>query len=114
MLAHFSNWEIEICLKNSGQTVVGSFDWYVDWALMKCVRDCDDDSSSNCGKTVSTFPFVNKRNERIKLTNLFLSIVFSSKVDLQVIGISFTLTHPIAVKDCGGLTRMKIVHIRSY
>ena len=74
MLAHFSNWEVEICLKNSGQTVVGTSDWYVNWILMKCVRDCDDDSSSNCGKAVSTFPFVKKRNERIKLTkSLFVN-----------------------------------------
>ena len=59
MLVYFSNWEIETCLKNSGQTVVGSSDWYVHWTLMKCVRDCDD--GSNCGKTVSTFPFVKKQ-----------------------------------------------------
>ena len=35
------------------------------------------------------------------------------KVDWQVVGIRCMLTHLIAAKGCGGLTRMKIVQIRT-
>ena len=73
----FSNWEVETCLKNSGQTVVGSSDWYVDWTLNKCVQDCDDnDSSSNCGKTVSTIYFLRNKMRRSSSQFFFVQLFF--------------------------------------
>mmetsp|Transcript_23728 Transcript_23728/g.43605 ORF Transcript_23728/g.43605 Transcript_23728/m.43605 type:complete len:228 (-) Transcript_23728:178-861(-) len=30
-------------------TVVGTSQWYVDWTLEKCVKDCNDSSDANCG-----------------------------------------------------------------
>jgi len=48
------NWSEKECLSNSGSgtTDVGTGNWYVDWILEKCVRDCEDSSDSSCGKIV--------------------------------------------------------------
>jgi len=38
------------CESKSNLTIaVGTSYWYVDWALEKCVKDCDDSSDANCG-----------------------------------------------------------------
>ncbi|KAL7539345.1 hypothetical protein ACHAXR_009202, partial [Thalassiosira sp. AJA248-18] len=36
--------------KSTHTTVVGSSNWYVDWGLDMCVKDCNDDSDRYCGK----------------------------------------------------------------
>jgi len=35
--------------KSTVTTVVGSNNWYVDWGLEMCVKDCDDESDRYCG-----------------------------------------------------------------
>jgi len=35
--------------------VVGTSQWYVDWSLKKCVKDCADSSDVNCGGLASQF-----------------------------------------------------------
>lgn len=39
------------CMRSSGEpsSDVGSNKWYVDWAIFRCVKNCESGSSSKCG-----------------------------------------------------------------
>lgn len=41
--------------KSNLQTVNGTSEWYVDWSLEKCVKDCEDSSDSKCGGFAETW-----------------------------------------------------------
>lgn len=48
----YYNYAYDECLAGSSGnefTVVGSSQWYVDYVLAKCVKDCEDDSDPQCG-----------------------------------------------------------------
>mmetsp|Transcript_2056 Transcript_2056/g.3233 ORF Transcript_2056/g.3233 Transcript_2056/m.3233 type:complete len:181 (-) Transcript_2056:1538-2080(-) len=40
------SWDKHTC---NGNGAIGSSEWYVDWILEKCVKDCYDSSDADCG-----------------------------------------------------------------
>jgi len=51
------NWVFSDCISLSGgsssSTATGN--WYVDWSMEKCVKDCSDSSDANCGGFAKTW-----------------------------------------------------------
>ena len=46
--SHF-NWAYNDCM---GIEQPASYEWYIDWTLVKCVMDCDVDDQASCGGKV--------------------------------------------------------------
>ncbi len=66
------------CIATSTKSAIneedkGSKDWYVDWELNKCVRDCVKGSNSNCGGLANNWDHVSchHENDTCKNTSSF-------------------------------------------